>query len=64
MGNIFPANLNRYDPYKAYRFLVFFGNALGTLVLDGRAARFELHKAVRTHQSEDRMDRVTGLSLD
>jgi phage tail-like protein len=27
MGNIFPANLNRYDPYKTYRFLVFFGNS-------------------------------------
>jgi phage tail-like protein len=27
MGNIFPANLNRYDPYKAYRFLVFFGKS-------------------------------------
>ncbi len=25
MGKIFPANLNRYDPYKAYRFLVYFG---------------------------------------
>ena len=24
MGKIFPANLNRYDPYKAYRFLVYF----------------------------------------
>ena len=27
MGNIFPANLNRYDPYKTYRFLVYFGNS-------------------------------------
>jgi phage tail-like protein len=25
MGKIFPANLNRYDPYKTYRFLVYFG---------------------------------------
>jgi phage tail-like protein len=25
MSKIFPANLNRYDPYKAYRFLVYFG---------------------------------------
>ncbi len=24
MGQIFPANLNRYDPYKTYRFLVYF----------------------------------------
>src|SRR5262252_2233103 len=27
MGTIFPANLNRYDPYKAYRFLVYFGQS-------------------------------------
>jgi phage tail-like protein len=27
MANIFPANLNRYDPYKAYRFLVYFGKS-------------------------------------
>ena len=27
MGKIFPANLNRYDPYKAYRFLVYFGKS-------------------------------------
>ncbi len=27
MGTIFPANLNRYDPYKAYRFLVYFGTS-------------------------------------
>ena len=27
MGKIFPANLNRYDPYKAYRFLVYFGQS-------------------------------------
>jgi phage tail-like protein len=27
MGKIFPANLNRYDPYKAYRFLVYFGTS-------------------------------------
>jgi phage tail-like protein len=26
MGPLFPANLNRYDPYKTYRFLVYFGN--------------------------------------
>lgn len=26
MSKLFPANLNRYDPYKAYRFLVYFGN--------------------------------------
>jgi phage tail-like protein len=25
MPNIFPANINRFDPYKAYRFLVYFG---------------------------------------
>jgi phage tail-like protein len=24
---IFPANINRYDPYKTYRFLVFFGTS-------------------------------------
>jgi len=27
MGKIFPANLNRYDPYKTYRFLVYFGKS-------------------------------------
>jgi phage tail-like protein len=27
MGTIFPANLNRFDPYKAYRFLVYFGRS-------------------------------------
>jgi len=27
MPNIFPANLNRYDPYKSYRFLVYFGKS-------------------------------------
>lgn len=27
MGKIFPANLNRYDPYKTYRFLVYFGTS-------------------------------------
>jgi len=27
MGQIFPANLNRYDPYKAYRFLLYFGKS-------------------------------------
>lgn len=27
MGQIFPANLNRYDPYKNYRFLVYFGKS-------------------------------------
>ncbi len=27
MSKIFPANLNRYDPYKAYRFLVYFGRS-------------------------------------
>jgi phage tail-like protein len=24
MGTIFPANINRFDPYKSYRFLVYF----------------------------------------
>lgn len=27
MAKIFPANLNRYDPYKNYRFLVYFGTS-------------------------------------
>jgi phage tail-like protein len=27
MGTIFPANLNRYDPYKTYRFLVYFNRS-------------------------------------
>jgi phage tail-like protein len=27
MGKIFPANLNRFDPYKTYRFLVYFGTS-------------------------------------
>jgi phage tail-like protein len=27
MGTIFPANLNRYDPYKTYRFLVYLGTS-------------------------------------
>ena len=26
-GVIFPVNTNRYDPYKAYRFLVYFGSS-------------------------------------
>ncbi len=26
-NSIFPANLNRYDPYKTYRFLVYFGTS-------------------------------------
>src|SRR6201994_2974696 len=25
MGQIFPANMNRYDPYKTYRFQVYLG---------------------------------------
>jgi len=41
----------------------YFGNALGTLVLDGRSATFQLQKAVTTHQQEDRMERVTELPL-
>ena len=27
MGMIFPANIHRYDPYKTYRFLVYFGTS-------------------------------------
>ena len=27
MGKIFPANINRYDPWKAYRFLLYFGKS-------------------------------------
>jgi phage tail-like protein len=27
MPPIFPANINRFDPYKAYRFLVYFGKS-------------------------------------
>ncbi len=27
MGKIFPVNVNRYDPYKTYRFLVYFGTS-------------------------------------
>ena len=27
MGTIFPANINRYDPYKTYRFLIYFGKS-------------------------------------
>lgn len=41
----------------------FFGNALGELLLDGRSARFTLHRAVRTPQQEDRMETVTTLDL-
>ena len=41
----------------------YFGNALGTLVLSGREATFTLHKAVTTHQSEDRMEQVVELPL-
>ena len=41
----------------------YFGNALGTLLLSGRDASFRLHKAVTTHQSEDRMEQVTELPL-
>jgi phage tail-like protein len=28
MSKIFPANLNRYSPYAAYRFLVYFGTSI------------------------------------
>jgi len=41
----------------------FFGNALGELVLDGRAARFTLRRSVRTHQQEDRLETVTSFPL-
>ena len=41
----------------------FFGNALATLELDGRQARFSLHRAVTTHQQEDRMELVTSFPL-
>jgi phage tail-like protein len=27
MGQIFPVNLNRFDPYKTYRFLLYFGKS-------------------------------------
>jgi phage tail-like protein len=27
MAKIFPANINRFDPYKSYRFLVYFGTS-------------------------------------
>jgi len=27
MGQIFPANLSRFDPYKSYRFLIYFGKS-------------------------------------
>jgi len=27
MGTIFPVNLNRFDPYKSYRFLLYFGKS-------------------------------------
>jgi phage tail-like protein len=27
VGTIFPANINRFDPYKAYRFLIYFGTS-------------------------------------
>ena len=41
----------------------YFGNSLGTLVLDGRSAVFSLQCAVTTHQQEDRMEPVTELRL-
>jgi hypothetical protein len=41
----------------------YFGNSLGTLVLDGRSATFTLQRAVTTHQQEDRMETVTELPL-
>jgi phosphodiesterase/alkaline phosphatase D-like protein len=41
----------------------FFGNSLGSLVLDGRSAVFTLQCAVTTHQREDRMETVTELPL-
>jgi phage tail-like protein len=31
MGLPFPANLTRYDPYKTYRFLVYFGNSISAV---------------------------------
>jgi phage tail-like protein len=27
VGTIFPVNMNRFDPYKAYRFLIYFGTS-------------------------------------
>jgi len=41
----------------------FFGNTLGTLVLDGRSAVYTLHCAVTTPQKEDRMETVVELKL-
>ena len=41
----------------------YFGNSLGTLVLDGRSAVFGLQCAVTAHQQEDRMEPVTELRL-
>jgi hypothetical protein len=40
-----------------------FGNALGTLVLDGRSATFTLQKATSTPHREDRLETVLELPL-
>ncbi len=50
-SKIFPANLNRYDPYKAYRFLVYFGKST---IAGGRGEQG------RRHQALVRRDRVQG----
>jgi phosphodiesterase/alkaline phosphatase D-like protein len=42
----------------------YFGNTLGTLVLDGRSAVFTLQCAVTTPQQEDRMEKVVELRLN
>ena len=41
----------------------YFGNALGTLVFDGRSATFSLQRAVSAPHAEDRLEPVTELPL-
>ena len=51
MGQIFPANLNRYDPYKSYRFLIYFGKSTTAVAAVSKISR---------GQALVRRDRVQG----
>jgi phage tail-like protein len=46
MGKIFPANLNRYDPYKTYRFLVYFGTSTTAVAAVSKVGAIKRSSAV------------------
>jgi len=46
MGKIFPANLNRYDPYKTYRFLVYFGTSTTPVAAVSKVSAIKRSSAV------------------